>query len=77
MELKFQLISPDVLPNYYIIDRFPPSKDANYPTLYFSGSFRNVEDSDIAAILGSVHMDDNGVVRWRFVSLLIGCFRMQ
>jgi len=68
MELKFQLINSDELPDYYILDRFPPSKDANYPTLYFSGSFRGVDVPD-TAILGSVHMADNGVVRWRFGSV--------
>lgn len=70
IELKFHLISPDVIPMYYALNRFPQSEDKNYPTLYFSGSSQGINGNE-ATVVGSVYMADDGVVRWRFVSLLM------
>lgn len=69
IELKLHLISPDAVPRYYTLDRFPSSKDTEHPTLYFSGSSHGIHGRE-ATIVGSVYMADDGVVRWRFVSLL-------
>ncbi|KAH0838636.1 hypothetical protein J3R83DRAFT_6959 [Lanmaoa asiatica] len=70
VELKLHLISPEAVPRYYTLDRFPKSEDAMYPTLYFSGSSFDLNGNE-AMIVGSVYMADDDVVRWRFVSLLI------
>lgn len=72
IELKLHLISPDAVPKYYTLDRFPPREDTKYPTLYFSGSSHGIQGRE-ATVVGSVHMAENGVVRWRFVGLLV-CF---
>ncbi|KAF8446324.1 hypothetical protein L210DRAFT_3628802 [Boletus edulis BED1] len=67
IELKLHLTSPDAVPKYYTLDRFPQSEDTKYPTLYFSGSSHGIQGRE-ATIVGSVYMGNDGVVRWRFVS---------
>ncbi|KAF8557353.1 hypothetical protein OG21DRAFT_1494746 [Imleria badia] len=67
IELKLHLISADAVPKYYTLNKFPQCEDTKYPTLYFSGSSHGIHGRE-ATIVGSVHMSDDGVVRWRFVS---------
>ncbi|KAG9314698.1 hypothetical protein JVU11DRAFT_5505 [Chiua virens] len=74
IELKLYLITSDAVPKYYTLERFPQSEDAMYPTLYFSGSSFGIHGNE-ATVVGSVYMCDDGVVRWRFVSVREG--RMQ
>lgn len=70
IEHRFHLINPDAIPKYYILKRFPQSENTDYPTLYFFGSSRSIYD-DEATVVGTVYMADHGVVRWRFVGLLM------
>jgi len=67
IELKLHPISPDAVPNYYTLDRFPQSEDTKYPTLSFSGSSHGIRGRE-ATVVGSEYIADDGVVRWRFKS---------
>jgi hypothetical protein len=48
-----------------------PNTDLRWPTLYFRGGARGINGMS-ASIEGAVHMGLDGVVKWQFVSVLVG-----
>lgn len=68
LELNLYLVEPETVPNYYTLGRFPESDNPLYPTLYFSGTSTGIQGNE-NELIGSVHMNEVGVVRWRFASV--------
>jgi hypothetical protein len=74
MELKLHLVPMSSIPRHNVrIHPHKSSQTARFPNLFFSGTCDGLRASsaiiDRFTIYGSVHMGDDGVVRWRFVSL--------
>ncbi|KAI6159510.1 hypothetical protein EDD17DRAFT_1610917 [Pisolithus thermaeus] len=70
LDLNLYLVEPDTVPDYYTLERFPESEDPLYPTLYFSGTSTGSQENE-NEVIGSVYMNEVGVVRWRFVSTIV------
>lgn len=68
IDLNLYIIEPDSIPDYYTLERFPESDNHLYPTLYFSGTSIGIQGNE-NQIIGSVYMNEDGVVRWRFASV--------
>lgn len=69
IELKLHLVPASSLPqNFVFVKPRKSSKSAKYPNLYFSGTSKGIVQGNESTVHGSVHMGDDGVLRWRFVS---------
>ena len=68
MELELRLVSVSSIPHNYVFIHPHPSSGSRFPNLYFSGKFTGIYWKN-ATLHGSVSMGDDGVVRWRYVSL--------
>ncbi|KAI9572613.1 hypothetical protein HD554DRAFT_1332706 [Boletus coccyginus] len=60
-------IGSDAVSNYYAFNRSLKLENVTYPTLQLSHGIHDRE----ATVVGSVYMADDGVIRWRFSSLLV------